>query len=111
MVARHWDRGGRGDRAGEWAILAADAARAAGAYDEAAAYLTLALDASQPSPGSPVDLAVDLAELLLDLARSQYLGGRVEDSVESCKEAARGLADLRWSPEPHSLYRASAAMC
>ena len=89
MVARHWDRGGRGDRAVEWAIRAADAARAAGAYDEATAYLTLALDASQPSPGSPVDLDIDLAELLLDLARSQYLGGRVEDSVESCKQAAR----------------------
>ena len=89
MVAKHWDRGGRGDRAVEWAILAADAARAAGAYDEATAYLTLALDASQPSPGSPVDLDIDLAELMLDLARSQYLGGRVEDSVESCKQAAR----------------------
>ena len=52
MVARHWERAGRGDRAVEWAIPAADAARAAGAYDEAAAYLTLALDASQPSPAA-----------------------------------------------------------
>jgi len=89
IVARHWDRAGRGDRALEWAIRAADAARAAGAYDEAAAYLTLALDASQPSPGSPVDLDVDRAELLIDLARSQYLGGRVEESFQSCELAAR----------------------
>ena len=89
IVARHWDRAGRGDRAVEWAIRAADAARAAGAYDEAAAYLTLALAASQPSPGSPVDLDVDRAELLLDLARSQYLGSHVEESFESCERAAR----------------------
>ena len=52
MVARHWERGGRGDRAVEWAIPRRMPHRAAGAYDEAAAYLTLALDASQPSPAT-----------------------------------------------------------
>jgi len=80
-VARHWQRAGQPDRAIEWAVRAADAARAAGAYEEAEAYLLLALDATPP-------IALDRAELLLDLARSQYLGGRLEESLESCRRAA-----------------------
>jgi DNA-binding CsgD family transcriptional regulator len=88
MVARHWDQAGRPDRAVEWAVRAADTARAAGAYEEATAYLGLALDASQPSADGAVGLNVDRAELWLDLARSQYLGGGVEQSIESCEQAA-----------------------
>lgn len=89
VVATHWNQAGRSDRAVEWAVRAADASRAAGAYGEAAAYLGLALDASQLSTGRSVDLDVDRAELLLDLARSQYLGGRLEESLVSCEQAAR----------------------
>jgi DNA-binding NarL/FixJ family response regulator len=88
MVARHWDQAGRRDRAIEWAVRAADTARAAGAYEEATAYLGLALDASQPGADGAVGLNVDRAELWLDLARSQYLGGGVEQSLESCEQAA-----------------------
>jgi DNA-binding CsgD family transcriptional regulator len=104
MVARHWDQAGRSDRAVEWAIRAADAARAAGAYDEAAAYLSLALDASQRSPGSSVDIEVDRAELLLDLARSQYLGGRLEEAFESCH---RGAHEAELTGRPEVLARAA----
>ncbi len=48
-------------------------------------------------PAHPI--AVDRAELLLDLARSQYLGGRLEESLESCRRAAEegeatGRADV-----------------
>ena len=50
-VARHWDQAGRPDLAVEWAVRAADAARAAGAYGEAATYLTLALAALDPRVG------------------------------------------------------------
>ena len=89
-MARHWQQAGQPDRAIEWAVRAADAARAAGAYEEAEGYLLLALDATHSDrPGADDDpIAVDRAELLLDLARSQYLGGRLEESLESCRRAA-----------------------
>ncbi len=76
-VARHWHRAGEPGNAVPWAIRAADAARAAGAYDESASYVRLALDAGVP----------DRAELLLDLARVQYLAGHIGDSAESCARA------------------------
>ena len=44
-VAQHWDRAGEPGRAVQWAVRAADAARAAGAHDEAVWYLALALEA------------------------------------------------------------------
>ncbi len=80
VVATHWHRAGEPVLAAAWAVRAADAARAAGAYDEAAGYLQLALDAG-PAAG------IDRAELLLDLARAQYLGGRLEQSVATCVRA------------------------
>jgi hypothetical protein len=82
-IARHWDRAHRPDRAAEWAVRAADVARAARAYDEAARYLSLALKS-----GSAANVGLDRAELLLDLARSQYLGGQLEESLTSCQRAA-----------------------
>jgi tetratricopeptide (TPR) repeat protein len=82
-IARHWDRAHRPDRAAAWAVRAADVAQAAGAYDEAARYLSLAL-----SSGRAANLGIDRAELLLDLARSQYLGGQLEESLTSCQRAA-----------------------
>lgn len=88
-VAVHWHRAGEPERAVGWAIRAADAAYAAGAYDDAESYLRLALDAG----------ATERAELLLDLARAQYLAGRLPQSAESCGRAAEegergGRADV-----------------
>lgn len=80
-VATHWQRAGEPGQAAVWAIRAADSARVAGGYAESARYLQLALDAGP-------DAAVDRAELLLDLARVQYLSGRLEDSIATCLEAA-----------------------
>ena len=77
-VARHWHQAGEPGNAGPWAIRAAEAARMAGAYEESASYLRLALDAG----GS------DRAELLLDLARVQYLAGQIGQSAETCERAA-----------------------
>lgn len=77
-VARHWQAAGEPDRAVAWAIRAAEAALAAGAFADAAGYLRLALDAG----------ADDRAELLLDLARAEYLGGHLPQSAETCVLAA-----------------------
>jgi DNA-binding CsgD family transcriptional regulator len=86
-VAQHWDRAGEPARAAEWAIRAADAACAASAHEEAVAYLTLALDTIDAHPG-PGQIAADRADLLLSLAREQYLAGRVGDSLDACERAA-----------------------
>jgi DNA-binding CsgD family transcriptional regulator len=77
-VAGHWHRAGEPDRAIGWAIRAADAALAAAAHDDAAGYLRLALDAG----------ADDRTELLLDLARAQYLAGHIQHSADTCALAA-----------------------
>ena len=97
-VAQHWDRAGEPARAGEWAIRAADAACAAGAHEEAVAYLKLALDTIDTHAG-PGQIAADRADLLLSLAREQYLAGRVGDSLDACGRAAddgerSGRADI-----------------
>ena len=88
-VAKHWDRAGEPARAAEWAIRAADAAGAAGAHEEAVAYLTLALDTIDAHTG-PEQITADPADLLLSLAREQYLAGRVSDSLDACERAADG---------------------
>ncbi len=77
-VAGHWLRAEEPERAVGWAIRAAAAALAAGAYDDAASYLRLALDAG----------TADRAELLLDLARALYLAGRIQQSADACVQAA-----------------------
>ena len=90
VVATHWERAGRLDRAVEWSVRAADAASAAGAYADAARYLSSALAALDPMVHGAVEgpVTVDTAELLLDLARVQYLGGDLLASLESCERAA-----------------------
>jgi DNA-binding CsgD family transcriptional regulator len=80
-VVTHWQQAGAADQTAIWAVRAAESAGAAGAYDEAARYLELALAAGQ-------DAGIDRAELLLDLARMQYLGGRLEQGVATCVRAA-----------------------
>jgi DNA-binding CsgD family transcriptional regulator len=84
-VARHWARADEPSRAAGWAVRAADAARAAGAYDEAASYLEFALEAADRAPA---DCGVDTTEVLLDLARAQYLGGHITAALASCERAA-----------------------
>ena len=85
QVAQHWVRAGLPGRAVVWAIRAADSARAAGAYEEAASNLELALDAADQA-GS--ELTGDRAELLLDLGRMQYLCGHIGPALHSCRRAA-----------------------
>lgn len=97
-VAQHWDRAGEPARAAQWAIRAADAACAAGAHEEAIAYLKLALDAIDAHAG-PEQVAADRADLLLSLAREHYLAGHIGNSLDACERAAddgerNGRADI-----------------
>jgi DNA-binding CsgD family transcriptional regulator len=86
-VAQHWDRGGEPGRAVQWAVRAADAARAAGAHGEAVSYLELALGAIDR--GTRIGgTDADRAELLLTLAREEYLAGRIGKSLDACARAA-----------------------
>ena len=85
-VARHWVRAGEPARAVGWAVRAAETARAAGAYEDAASYLQLALEAVDRA--GTADAGADRAELLLDLARVEYLAGRIETSLCTCQRAA-----------------------
>jgi len=103
MVAQHWDRAGEPVRAAEWAIRAADAACAAGAHEEAVAYLTLALDTID-THASAEEIAADRAELLLSLAREQYLAGRIGNSLDACERAAD---DGERSGRPDTVARAA----
>jgi DNA-binding CsgD family transcriptional regulator len=82
-VAQHWDRAGEPGRAVQWAVRAADAARAAGAHDEAVRYLAFALEALDRGAGDG-EIHVDRAELLLSLARAEYLAGRIGKSLDAC---------------------------
>jgi len=84
-VAQHWDRAGEPGRAVNWAVHAADAAQAAGAHDEAVSYLELALGAIDRGAG---EIDADRGELLLSLARTEYLAGRVGKSLDACELAA-----------------------
>ena len=86
-VAQHWDRAGEPGRAVQWAVRAADAARAAGAHDEAVWYLAFALKAMNRGAGDG-EIHVDRAELLLSLARAEYLAGRIGKSLDACVLAA-----------------------
>jgi DNA-binding CsgD family transcriptional regulator len=86
-VVRHWDRAGEPGRAVDWAVRAADAARAAGGHDEAVSYLQLALDTIDRGADDG-EVHVNRGELLLNLARAEYLAGRVEKSLNACERAA-----------------------
>ncbi|HET8640665.1 MAG TPA: hypothetical protein VFM37_01940, partial [Pseudonocardiaceae bacterium] len=95
-VALHWHRAGEPGRSVGWARLAAGVARAAAAHDETIEYLELALDALDHQLGDG-DAGRD--ELLRDLARAQYLAGRIQDSIDTCEQAAEaarraGRADI-----------------
>jgi DNA-binding CsgD family transcriptional regulator len=101
-VAHHWHRGGEPGRAVGWAIRAADAAHAAAAYDEAIAYRTLALDARDRDRSPSED--IDRAELLLDLARAQYLASHIVAAAQTCQLAA---AEAERTGRPELIARAA----
>jgi hypothetical protein len=86
-VAQHWGRAGEPGRAVQWAVRAANAARVAGAHGEAVSYLGLALGAIDR--GTRIGgTDADRAELLLTLAREEYLTGRIGKSMDACVQAA-----------------------
>jgi DNA-binding NarL/FixJ family response regulator len=84
-VALHWLRAGRPGRAGTWAARAAKTALDAGAFDEAASHLRLALDTLDRDLS---EATIDRAELLLELARVEYLAGHITQSMAACRRAA-----------------------
>jgi DNA-binding CsgD family transcriptional regulator/tetratricopeptide (TPR) repeat protein len=106
-IARHWHRAGEPARAVGWAVRAADAARAAGAYEDAVSYLELALtafDGGRMRVATEQAVSVDRAELLLDLARMQYLAGLIQSSVDT---SARAVDEGERTGRPEIVARAA----
>jgi DNA-binding CsgD family transcriptional regulator/tetratricopeptide (TPR) repeat protein len=106
-IAGHWRRSGAPDWAAHcvrWARTAACSASAALAYDEAAQFAALALEAAEAGcPGAgmagPGTAGAGLrAELTLDVARAEFAAGHIEASVARCQAAAR-LAEEAGRPD------------
>ncbi|NMN98210.1 helix-turn-helix transcriptional regulator [Nocardiaceae bacterium YC2-7] len=96
IVAGHWQRAAGPDaarHAARWALVAAQVAMTAAAYDEAAAVLESALETSP----AEVDPAM-VAQLTVELARAEFAAGRIADSLEHCIRAA-DIADRAALPE------------
>ncbi len=84
-VAGHWLRSATApEKTAEWAALAAAEANRALAFDEAARFLAMALDARAKAGLSEVDRA----GLLLDLAVAEYRTGRFARSLDHARLAA-----------------------
>lgn len=84
-VAGHWLRSATApEKTAEWAALAAAEANRALAFDEAARFLAMALDARAKAGLSEVDRA----GLLLDLAVAEYRTGRFARSLDHARRAA-----------------------
>ncbi|MFD5250082.1 helix-turn-helix transcriptional regulator [Amycolatopsis sp. NPDC058340] len=84
-VAGHWLRSATAPgKTAEWAALAAAEANRALAFDEAARFLAMALDARAKAGLSEVDRA----GLLLDLAVAEYRTGRFARSLDHARLAA-----------------------
>ena len=93
QIAGHWQRsGGPGQAAhcARWAREAARSATALLAYDEAARFAVLALQATEADGAQPEGLR---AELALDAARAEFVAGHVEASLAHCQAAARLAED------------------
>ncbi len=94
VVAMHWDRAGDVAECLGWAQRADEEARAALGYDEALRFAELALrcadDAARP-------------EVLVRLAEAQFLAGRIDASLATCREAADAASAAR---RPDLLARA-----
>ena len=97
QIAGHWRRSGGPDWAGRcvrWAGEAARSATATLAYDEAARFAALALEAAD-ADGADAGLR---AELTLDAARAEFAAGHIEASLASCRAAAQ-LAEAAGRPD------------
>src|SRR5690349_13590121 len=111
-IAGHWRRSGAPGWAAHcvrWARAAACSAAAALAYDEAAQFAVLALEAaeagatsgmmgSEGTAGSGTTDAVLRAELTLDVAQAEFAAGHIEASVARCQAAGR-LAEEAGRPD------------
>ncbi|MFI6096364.1 ATP-binding protein [Lentzea sp. NPDC051213] len=91
-VATHWSRAGDAAECTRWATVAAHAATAGLAYDDAVRFAALALDSAEHAP------ARDRAALMVDLARAEFLVGEVDASLGHCR-AASLLAQEAGAPE------------
>jgi DNA-binding CsgD family transcriptional regulator len=76
-IAAHWRQAGSPGAAAAWSRRAAAQARAAHAYDDAAAHLRDALSDTGPTP-----------ELLIEAARAEYLAGHYDRCLDRCADAA-----------------------
>ncbi|MEV6340036.1 AAA family ATPase [Nocardia vinacea] len=65
-----------------WARIAAESARATTAYDDAIRFHQWAIEATGPNASGPLR-----AELLIELARSEFEAGRIDDSIDHCAQA------------------------
>ncbi|MET0966611.1 MAG: LuxR C-terminal-related transcriptional regulator, partial [Nakamurella sp.] len=95
-IAMHWHQAtgpDAADHCSRWASLAAEQARNALAFDEAAQFAAMATERAQ--------LAGDdgrLAELTLELAHAQFANTAIEESLSSCVDAAE-LAERAGRPD------------
>ena len=97
QIAGHWRRSGGPDwaaRCVRWASEAARSATASLAYDEAARFAALALEAAG-ADGADAGLR---AQLTLDGARAEFAAGHIEASLAGCQAAAR-LAEEAGRPD------------
>ena len=97
LIAGHWRRSGGPDwaaRCVRWASEAARSAMASLAYDEAARFAALALEAAG-ADGADAGLR---AQLILDGARAEFAAGHIAASLAGCQAAAR-LADEAGRPD------------
>ena len=87
-IAAHWRHAGTDPvtrrAAAAWARKAAEQARSARAYDDAARLLAGALADVSAVEGD----SVERAEVLLELAHAEYLAGRYDTCLEHCADAA-----------------------
>ena len=93
QIASHWQRSGGPGWAAHcvrWAREAARSATASLAYDEAARFAALALDAAEADTAQADRLR---AELTLDAARAEFVAGHIEASLAHCQMAARLAED------------------
>src|SRR5690242_19266691 len=96
-IAGHWRRSGAPGWSAHcvrWARAAACSAAAALAYDEAAQFAVLALEAAEAGTAE----AGLRAELTLDAAQAEFAAGHIEASVARCQVAAR-LAEEAGRPD------------
>ena len=91
-IAMHWRKAGTdpGTRraAAQWARRAAADARAARAYDDSARLLSEALADMSSVTGDDAERA----EVLIELAKAEYLAGRYDRCLECCTDAADAAA-------------------